>query len=111
MKFLFDQNISHRILKILPNEFEGSSTVKKEELTNANDKTIWEYAKLKSFIIVTQDSDFNDFSTFFGCPPKIIWLRAGNLSSVNIKELLFNNIKDINEFIQNKDFCCFEIYR
>ena len=45
MKLLFDQNISHRILKILSNDFEGSTTVKSENLIDSSDKAIWEFAK------------------------------------------------------------------
>lgn len=42
MRLLFDQNISHRILDKLPDLFEGSTSVKKEGLINAPDKTIWD---------------------------------------------------------------------
>lgn len=35
MKFLFDQNISHRILRLLPAEFSGSAHVKSEGLYNS----------------------------------------------------------------------------
>ncbi len=45
MKFLFDQNISHKILKFIPNQFSASSTIKKEGLLNATDREIWEFAK------------------------------------------------------------------
>jgi len=66
MKFLFDQNISHRILALIPEQFSGSTSIKKEGLINAQDKQIWEFAKDHNFIIVTQDSDFNDLNTLYG---------------------------------------------
>lgn len=72
MKFLFDQNISHRILKLIPEKYSGSTTVKNEGLTNVPDREIWEFAKLNGYIIVTQDSDFNDLNTLYGFPPKIV---------------------------------------
>jgi predicted nuclease of predicted toxin-antitoxin system len=78
MKFLFDQNISHRILDRFPELFKESTSIKKEGLINESDKNIWEFAKLKNFVIVTQDSDFNDLTALFGFPPKIIWIRSGN---------------------------------
>jgi hypothetical protein len=40
MRFIFDQNISHRILDKLPDIFEGSASVKKEELINAPTKSV-----------------------------------------------------------------------
>jgi len=47
MKFMFDQNISHRILDKFPEQFKESTSVKKEGLVNASDLTIWEFAKRK----------------------------------------------------------------
>ncbi|WP_367241693.1 DUF5615 family PIN-like protein [uncultured Fluviicola sp.] len=79
MKLIFDQNISHRILKILSGHFTGSTSVKTENLIDSSDKAIWEFAKKSNYIIVTQDSDFNDLNSLYGFPPKIIWIRTGNL--------------------------------
>lgn len=53
MKLLFDQNISHRILKIVSYQFEGSTTVKSENLIDSSDKVIWDFAKKSNYIIVT----------------------------------------------------------
>lgn len=70
MRFLFDQNISHRILKCLPEKYSDSTTVKNEGLINATDREIWEYAKTKAYIIVTQDSDFNDLTSLYDFLPR-----------------------------------------
>jgi predicted nuclease of predicted toxin-antitoxin system len=40
MKLLFDQNISHRILALLPDQYAGSTSVKKEGLINVPDLQI-----------------------------------------------------------------------
>jgi predicted nuclease of predicted toxin-antitoxin system len=79
MKLLFDQNISYRILKKLSDFYSGSSHVKSEGLMNASDIEIWEFAKMNHFIIVTQDSDFNDLYLLKGFPPKILWFQTSNL--------------------------------
>ena len=55
MKLLFDQNISHKILKVLSEEFTGSTSVKNENLVLGSDRSIWEFAKKSNFTIVTQD--------------------------------------------------------
>ena len=111
MRFLFDQNISHRILKLLPEDFSGSTTVKREGLINALDKQIWEFAKKSNFIIVTQDSDFNDLTSLYGFPPKIIWIRTGNLKTQAIINILIDNINEIEKFMGNSQYGCFEIFR
>lgn len=109
MRLIFDQNISHRILKELPPRFSGSTTIKKENLINANDKEIWGFAKNFNYTIVTQDSDFNDLNSVYGYPPKIVWLRLGNLSTVQIVKILSTKEEQIRNFINNEAYGCFEI--
>jgi len=53
MRLSLDQNISHKVLHYLPDQFIGSTSVKKEGLINSSDKEIWEFAKKKDFVIVT----------------------------------------------------------
>lgn len=111
IKFLFDQNISYRILKKLPEQFKDSSHVKPEGLINVPDQHIWEFAKQKGFIIVTQDSDFNDLSSLHGFPPKIIWIRTGNSRTSDIVEILLQYSREIAEFVNHEEYGCFEITR
>ncbi len=110
MKFLFDQNVSHRILQFLPDQFADSQTVKQVYLMNAPDKEVWDFAKRNGFIIVTQDSDFNDLNTLFGFPPKIIWIRTGNLSTKEIAEILRKYYTELQSFFHDASFGCFEIF-
>ncbi len=109
MKLLFDQNISHRILHLLPENYTESTSVKKEDLINANDKKIWEFAKRGHYTIVTQDSDFNDLNALLGFPPKIIWIRTGNLTTKSLANLLINHEIEIRNFMVSNEFGCFEI--
>lgn len=111
MKFLFDQNISHRILKTIPSQFSSSSTIKKENLIDWSNRKIWEYTKNHNFVIVTLDSDFNDLTLLLGFPPKIIWLRTGNLNTKLIVELLIIYENEILDFMRNQNLGCFEIYK
>lgn len=111
MRFLFDQNISHRILSLLPEPFLGSTSVKNEGLNNAYDRQIWDYARIHNYIIVTQDSDFNDLNTLFGFPPKIIWIRTGNLKTNAIADILVNNYADLEKFESDSELGCFEIIK
>ena len=109
MRLLFDQNISHRILKKLPELFSGSTSVKAEKLINAPDQEIWEFAKKNDFTIVTQDSDFNDLISLHGPPPKVIWIRTGNLKTNQIVEILIGYFSEIENFLGNDKYGCFEI--
>ncbi|MEI6143938.1 MAG: DUF5615 family PIN-like protein [Mariniphaga sp.] len=111
MKLLFDQNISRRILKKLSTLYPDSSHVTAEGLKDASDLEIWEYAKLRHFIIVTQDSDFNDLFLLKGFPPKILWFRTGNLRTDDLAIILKNQQYDIRDFVLNNNLGCLEFSR
>lgn len=109
MRLLFDQNISHRILRFLGSGFAQCTTVKNENLTDFSDKKIWDFARQNSFTIVTLDSDFNDLNSLFGHPPKIIWLRTRNLRTEHIAKILIVQEIEIENFINNPTFGILEI--
>lgn len=69
MKLLFDENISYKLYQRLSDIFPNSSHIKAFRLETKEDIQIWEFAKHEDFIIVTQDSDFNDISNILGFPP------------------------------------------
>jgi predicted nuclease of predicted toxin-antitoxin system len=104
MKLLFDQNISFRITKKLQNYFSGCLHVSDCKMSDCEDPEIWEYAKENDFVIVTFDSDFYDISIINGHPPKIIWIRTGNLATKEIVQLMIENQETINSFIEDDDF-------
>ena len=99
MKLLFDQNISPKIVRRLEADFPGSTQVRYVGLEDAADSAIFKYAKQHDFLIVTFDADFVDLITVQGAPPKVIWLRTGNLTTRSIEELLRRNIKSITDFL------------
>lgn len=110
MKLLLDQNISRKLLKELKDLFPESNHVYLLDLHMASDEKIWNYARDNSFTIVTQDSDFYERSLIYGYPPKVIWLRTGNVSTQNIKDLLRKHHGDILIFDKDKALGCLQIY-
>jgi predicted nuclease of predicted toxin-antitoxin system len=100
LKLLFDQNISPKILR---KAFEKSVLVQHVRfvgLEDASDVEIFHFAKTNGYSIVTFDSDFFDLSLLMGFPPKIIWIRTGNLTTNSILLLLLKNSEQIFEFIE-----------
>jgi len=86
--------------------------VKEAGFENSSDSEIWEYARKNNFTIVTFDSDFYDLSVIKGIPPKIIWLRIGNTSTINIAKVLRDNKDLFGEFIKGPEYVelsCLEI--
>lgn len=105
MKLLFDQNISFRVLRLLPD----SKHVRQVGLNDRNDMEIWQFAKHNDFTIVTFDADFFDISVLKGFPPKIVWLRTGNMTTTEIAECMLFNYSNIVSFIDNPNQNCLEI--
>lgn len=99
MKLLFDQNISPRIAKLLEKEFQEATQVRLIGLEDAADSEIFDFARRNQYSIVTFDSDFVDLSLVKGFPPKIIWLRTGNLTTKSIAALLLTNKQFVLSFI------------
>ena len=110
MKLLFDQNISFRIMRLLPDSFSECCHLQSVGLNNCNDNEIWQFAKQNDFTIVTFDSDFSDIATLRGFPPKIVWLRTGNLNTNEIAERIILNSSKIVSFIEYPEQSCIEIF-
>ena len=111
MRLLFDQNISPKIIKQLDADFPGSRHVRHVGLEDASDSIIFDYAKLNNLSIVTFDSDFVDLNIVRGIPPKIIWLKTGNLTTRSISEMLKKNVAIIIEFLESEDNGILEIIK
>ena len=90
MKLLLDQNLSHRLVDLLADLFPDSLHVRAIGLAEADDTTIWDYAKKHDLVIVTQDSDYSDWNKLRGAPPLIVWLRCGNASTSDIHQKIRN---------------------
>jgi predicted nuclease of predicted toxin-antitoxin system len=101
MKLLFDQNLSPKLTSFFAITFVGSLHLQDLSLDVANDSNVWNFAKKEGFTIVTKDNDFNNLVAFFGFPPKVIWIRRGNCTTKDIKELLNSNIEMIRAFISD----------
>jgi predicted nuclease of predicted toxin-antitoxin system len=110
VKLLFDQNISARIVRLLSQAFPECTQVTLVKLNNARDMEIWDWAKLNGFCIVTFDSDFLDIATMHGFPPKILLLRTGNRKTIHLAELLQNKKQFIEDFFQDANIGCLEIF-
>ena len=109
MKLLFDQNIYHRITKLLEADFPACDQTRRLKLENRSDKEIWTFAGQSGYVIVTFDTDFYEFSNLYGHPPKIIWLRSGNNTTSGIAETLIEKRELISDFIKQDEFSCLEL--
>ena len=98
MKFLFDENLSPRLVGGLSDAFPGSVHVRDVGLSGASDAAVWAYAKKHDLTIVSKDSDFHQVSFLRGPPPKVIWVRRGNCTTSAIEALLRSNRPGVLSF-------------
>jgi len=94
----------------LQDKFPESKHIRFLGLNDASDIEIFEYAKSYGFAVLTFDSDFMDLNLIYGFPPKIIWLKTGNLTTKVIVALIENHILTIINFLKSKDKEILEIF-
>jgi len=81
VKFLVDANLPPALARFLEKEGHEASHVYDQEMGEAKDSEIWDYALQTGAVIITKDEDFEDRSTRLselGKVPSIIWIRLGN---------------------------------
>ncbi len=99
MKLLFDQNLSPKLTEV----FKDSLHVQNAGLDLSDDLMVFRYAKKEGYTIVTKDSDFNNLISYFGFPPKVIWVRRGNCSTNVVRGLLQKNLHTVEKFLSDKE--------
>jgi len=101
VKLLFDENLSPKLPRLLADLFPDSLDVREVGMKATDDPLVWDYAKDKGFIIVSKDADIHDRSLVFGNPPKVIWVRIGNCSTLQVENLLRRDFDVIKLFYED----------
>lgn len=80
-------------------------------MTDAYDLPLFmEARKLGFHAVLTQDEDFYNLLLAHGAPPKIIWLRVGNRTTLHLADILIHNLDAILAFFEDPEQDCLEIY-
>jgi predicted nuclease of predicted toxin-antitoxin system len=90
--------------------FSEVTGVRERGLVNADDYQIWEYARQNDYTIVSFDKDIPDIGSVKGFPPKIIWLRTGNMSNQSIVALFLDHAEPFAAFIADEKKGCLMVY-
>jgi predicted nuclease of predicted toxin-antitoxin system len=113
MRLLFDENTSYRVIKKLQIEFPEAIHVSTVKLMASKDINIFEYARQNNYHIVTYDEDYHALSVLRGAPPKVIWIRTGNLPTTLLAELLISRKSEIVYFLSDaweEDYSCLQLF-
>ena len=106
MKLLLDENLSARLVVSLADLYPGSEQILGVGLGGADDDAVWAYARLHGFTIVSKDSDFFDRSVLAGAPPKVIWIRLGNCSTMEVERVLRSSVLELQRFLEEGQETC-----
>ena len=98
MKLQFDQNLSDRLPALLATPFPHSAHVRSFSMNEADDETIWNFARDNEYTIVTKDDDFHQRALVHGPPPKVVYLKVGNCPNRLVIDLLKSRVSDIDAF-------------
>jgi predicted nuclease of predicted toxin-antitoxin system len=103
MKLLLDHNLSYKLVGRLADLFPDSAHVRNVHLREADDRTVWEYARAHGFTIVSKDEDFHQLSFLYGAPPKVVWVRLGNCTTTAIEQAVRHHHTDLLNFDANEE--------
>jgi predicted nuclease of predicted toxin-antitoxin system len=90
MTFWLDAHLDPDLAAWLGSRFGVTAKPLREiGLRDADDDVLFDAARrFGGIVIVTKDADFADFVRRRGSPPQVLWLRCGNLSTVEMQLLL-----------------------
>lgn len=103
MKFLFDHNLSPRLVRLLADIYPECLHVHNLGMDTASDTDVWSYAAEYGYTIVSKDADFHQRSLVLGAPPKVIWIRLGNCSVADTASLLRKRFVVIQHFHEDAE--------
>jgi predicted nuclease of predicted toxin-antitoxin system len=98
VKFLFDENLSPRLVRELASCWPGSTHVDTLGMRGASDEAIWAFARDHELTIISKDDDFRSLALVRGAPPKVVWLQVGNASTSHVAGLLRANAPHLMAF-------------
>lgn len=98
-RFLIDENLPRAIRDVI-----GDASIHASEIApQASDTLLWNHARERDWIILTRDTDFFDRLLLFGSPPKVIWVRLGNLRKTELVETIGSRWEAILNLIEAAD--------
>ena len=96
---LIDENLPASLASLLPVPCSHATDIAQQP----TDSQLWLYARQRDWTILTRDTDFFDRLMIEGPPPKIIWVRLGNIRKAELENLLTRLWPSISTLLVNAD--------
>ncbi|MEY4489664.1 MAG: hypothetical protein RIQ79_2172 [Verrucomicrobiota bacterium] len=81
---LIDENLPAELAAVLSGHCTHANVLGRQ----LTDEQLWCHAKANDLVILTKDADFFDKLIMHGSPPKVVWVRTGNLRRTDMVTLL-----------------------
>ena len=81
---LIDENLPAALARLLPVECSHATDIGPQP----SDNQLWILARENDWTVLTRDTDFFDRIMLEGSPPKVIWVRLGNIRKAELESLL-----------------------
>ncbi len=104
MSLLVDNQLPLALARHLAASGWECSHVQDVGLGEAEDRTIWQYAKERALIIITKDEDFQALANRQrSIPPQVVWVRLGNCRKVVLLEAFSRILPDLRDMLAAGD--------
>ena len=110
MKLLLDHNISHKLVARLADIFPDTTQTRLLNFGRTNDPQLWLFAKAHGYVFVSKDRDVAELAILRGAPPKVIWLRMGNCTTVAVERTLRSNLDAIMDLVRDPHQVVLELF-
>jgi predicted nuclease of predicted toxin-antitoxin system len=96
---LIDENLPASLAATLPVNCSHATDLGDQP----TDHQIWQHARERNWIVLTRDADFFDRLMLEGSPPKVIWVRLGNIRRKDLEKLFSELWPRISDLISTCD--------
>jgi predicted nuclease of predicted toxin-antitoxin system len=96
---LIDENLPASLAVILPVSCSHATDLG----IQPSDHSIWLHARHDDWVILTRDTDFFDRIILHGPPPKVIWVRLGNMRRTALEIHLLQLWPSIISLLESAD--------
>ena len=103
-RLLIDENLPFSLGVRLGVDYIHASRIAEQ----ATDTLLWQTARENDWIVLTRDTDFFDRLLRHGVPPRVIWIRLGNVRKSDLLRIVEERWPAIQQLVQANDLI--EVY-
>jgi predicted nuclease of predicted toxin-antitoxin system len=96
---LIDENLPSSLARLLPVACSHATDIGPQP----TDSQLWVLARENHWTVLTRDTDFFDRIILEGPPPKVIWVRLGNIRKAELESLLIERWPAICNLLTDSD--------